>query len=112
MGSMPEMADAGQDHGKAVLIACGDALVVTHRSTWLNNGRDASRSGEVDVVAEGKESVGSQDRALAPLARLANRHMDGIDSAHLPGPNADYHAAPGQDDRVALDVLAHQPGET
>ena len=56
----------------------------------------------------------ASDASTAPrdaLAGLAHGQVDRIDPAHLPGADADHHAALGQHDGVALDVLAHQPGE-
>jgi len=54
---MFEMPYAGEIHGDAVLIAGIDGILVTLRSTWLNDGRDARSGGLVDVVADERRYV-------------------------------------------------------
>src|SRR3546814_5944356 len=39
--SVPEMADAGEDHGEAVLVGGGDYLVVADRAARLDHGGGA-----------------------------------------------------------------------
>src|SRR5699024_3848772 len=52
LASMPEVADAGEDHGDAVLVGGGDDFAVAHRTARLDHRLDAGRGSRVDAVAE------------------------------------------------------------
>ena len=45
---------------RLLLIGCGDDLLVSHRSTGLDDGSHSCFGGGVDTVPEGEEGVGRQ----------------------------------------------------
>src|SRR5262249_43323173 len=108
---MTEMPDAGEDHGDVVPVASGDGVGIADRTTRLSDCGDARLRRLLDVVREWEESVGSQHRAAAALPGLLHRLLNREHTAHLSRPDADDHAALRQHDGVALDMLAHFPGE-
>src|SRR4051794_15235719 len=55
--SVPEVADAGEHHRQAVLVAGADRVLVPHRAARLDDRRDAGRRGGVHVVTEREEGV-------------------------------------------------------
>ena len=59
----------------------------------------------------GKNASDASTLPFDSLAGLLDRDLDRLDAAHLPGPDADDLRALRQHDRVALDVLAHEPRE-
>ena len=61
---MPEVADAGEDHGEAGFVGGRDDLVVAHRAAGLDDGGGAGFGGGQQAVGEGEEGVGGDDRAL------------------------------------------------
>src|SRR5262245_27548158 len=79
--SMPEMADAGEEHRQAVLVARRDRVGVAFRAARLRDGRHADASRGIDVVAAWEECVGRQHCPAAALARLLRRDLDRIDPA-------------------------------
>ena len=81
--SMPEMPDAGEHHGDAVLVGGGDHLVVAHRAARLDDRRRAGLDRRQQPVGEGEERVRRDHRAfgqrlgkscrLGRVERLARR---------------------------------------
>src|SRR2546430_427215 len=55
--SVPEVADAGEHHRKAVLIGRRDRFGVPDGATRLDQGADAGLCRNIDVVAEGEVAV-------------------------------------------------------
>ena len=55
---MPEMPDAGEDHGDAARVGGGDDFVVAHRAARLDHGGGAGVGGGDQAVGEGEEGVG------------------------------------------------------
>ena len=55
--SVPEMAHAGVDHGKSGFISGIDDLVITHRSTRLNDCGGASFRSCQQTIGEGEERI-------------------------------------------------------
>ena len=109
--SVPEMPVPGEDHDHAVLVAGIDGLLIPHRAAGLDDGTNPELLRLVHAVAEGKESIGSQHGALAPLARLFPGDTRGVDAAHLAGAHANDPHLFCQHDGVGLDVLHHFPGK-
>ena len=54
---MPEMANAGEDHGHAKLVGGGDDLVVPNRTTGLDHSGCARRGHSLKAIREGEEGV-------------------------------------------------------
>ena len=55
--SVAEVAHAGEDHGDAALVRCGDHLGVAQAATGLDHRRRAGVGERIQAVAEGKESI-------------------------------------------------------
>ncbi len=54
---MPEMAHAGENHGHAVLISCGDHLGITHGATGLDYRADTCFSRRINAITEWEEGI-------------------------------------------------------
>lgn len=54
---MPEMADAGQHHGKTRFIGSVNHLLIAHGAARLNNGRGPGLGGHQQTVSEREEGV-------------------------------------------------------
>src|SRR3546814_2812178 len=109
-----EVAHAGDYHGDAGLVGCGDHFAVTHRTTRLDHRSDADLGRVVDAVAEREERSGGHDRALylqTGVFSLDRGDAGRVHAAHLAGADADGLAVLGIDDGVGLDVLGDFPGE-
>src|SRR5262249_31224223 len=109
---------AGEEHGQPMLVARGDRLRVALGAPRLDDRGHPGRGGRVHVVAEWEERVGREHGALGAITGLANGDLHGVHAAHLPGADADDEGSlrsltlpVRQDNRVALDVLADQPGK-
>ena len=76
--SMPEVAHAGEDHGKALVVGGGDHFLVAHRAARLDDGGGAGFGGRKQPVGEREEGVRGDDRAArqrlarSPLAVAAS----------------------------------------
>ncbi len=108
---MPKVADAGEDHGEAVLVAGVDRVLIAHGAAGLDDCPDAGAGGFVDIVPKREEGVGGQDGSGNAVACFSNREVDGIDAAHLPGADAHEHPVLGEHDGVTFDMFAHAPGK-
>ena len=118
---MPEVADAGEDHGDAVLVGGRDHLVVAHRTARLDHRLRARLDGRQQTVGKGKEGVRRHDapfgqrlgetECLGRVLRLARGDARRIDPAHLTRADADRRAVSDIDDGVGLDVLGNAEGE-
>ena len=62
--SMPEVADAGEDHGHAQPVSGVDDILISYRSAGLDDGRGAGLGYGLQAVGEGEEGVGGGDTAL------------------------------------------------
>ena len=70
---MMEEADAGEGHGNAVLVACGDDMVVANRTAGLRHIAYATLVGTFDVVTKGEEGIAAQTNVgilVEPLTLL------------------------------------------
>ena len=108
---MPEVPPSREHHRQAVFVRGGDHLGILHRSSGLNDRRGAGLRDRVKAVPEREERVGRRNRTLQSRRSFHHRHLDRIDSAHLPGANRECPVRGGEDDRVRLDVRAHAPGK-
>ena len=54
---MPEVTDAGEDHGETFFVGRGDDLGIALRPARLNHGRCAGRGGGQEPVRKGKERI-------------------------------------------------------
>ena len=108
------MAPGGEDHDRAGLVDRRDHLVVPLRAARLDDGGDPRLERELRAVREGEEPVRGQDGAgevVAELHGLVERDADGVDPAHLAGPDAERLQPVGDHDRVREHVLGDAPGE-
>src|SRR3990172_11092651 len=111
---MPEVPYAREDHRNAVLVGRPYHLFVPYRPAGLDDGGDAVLRGHVDVVPEREEGVRGHYRALdleASVSGLLRGYPRRIYAGHLSGAYADRPAVSGEDDCVALHVLADVPRE-
>ena len=56
---MPEMPDAGEDHGDVFFIRCGNHFIVTDRAARLNHGCGTRIGQCIHAIAEWEEGIGS-----------------------------------------------------
>ena len=98
---MQEVADAGKDHGQAEAVGGGDDVGIADRAARLNHSGGAGFGGFFDAVGEGKERVGSHDRAGGKIAP-SSRRSHGIDAAHLAC--TEPNVAPSLAKTIALDL--------
>src|SRR4051794_21956344 len=68
-----KVALAGEDHGDAVLVSCGDRLVVPNAATRLDHRSDSGRCGGIQTVPEGEERITGTD----PSRRTPSRAFGG-----------------------------------
>ena len=61
---MPEMPDAGEHHGDAVLVGRLDDVLVAHRAARLNDRGGAGLDAGEHPVGEWEERVRRHDRAF------------------------------------------------
>ncbi len=108
---MPEMANAGEDHGHAQLVGGGDHFFVAYRAAGLDDGGGSGLGYGFKAVGERKEGVGGGDAALERQHGLHGAEAGGVHAAHLARAHAEGLAVAGVDDGVGLDVLADAPGE-
>src|SRR4051794_35415957 len=112
--SMPEVANAGENHGYAALVRGGRHFVVAHAAARLYDRMRTGVNHYFESVPKGKESVGRDHRAIqaqAGILRLNRSDARGIDAAHLPGAYAQRHAALAKDDGIGLHELRYAPCE-
>ena len=60
---MPEVADAGEDHGEIGLVRSLDHFVITHRTAGLDHGGGAGLRSLQQTIGEREESVGGAGRS-------------------------------------------------
>ena len=111
VGSVPEVADAGENHGNAQLIGGGNYVLILHRPPWLNDRGGSGLGNGFKAIGEGKEGIRGGDRALQRQNGLLRAESGGVHAAHLPRANAHGLAVARIDDGVRLDVLADAPGK-
>src|SRR5512134_16270 len=114
VGSVPEVAEAGEYHGDAVLVRGGDHLVVAQAAPGLDDCACPRLRHDVHAIAEGKERIGRNHRSLQREACVPG--LDGGDTrrvhaAHLPGAYPKRPSAAAKHDRVRLDEPRDAPGE-
>src|SRR5258708_4712006 len=76
-----------------------------------SNRRHAPPPGAFDPMGERKVGIRRQDAGLRFVARPLARDLNGNHTRHLAGPHPYGRLAPGQNDRIRLDMLANSPRE-
>ncbi len=94
-----------------MLVAGANRLFIAAGPAGLDDGRDASRRGQVRPVTEREEGVGGEDRLLGARSRFLDGDPHRIQPAHLTRAHTHNLAVSGQDDRVGLYRCADAPGE-
>ena len=59
-----EMADAGEHHGNAMLIGCGNDFFIANAATRLDNAGGTGFSQHIHAIAEREERIGGDGRTL------------------------------------------------
>ena len=108
---MPEVADAGEDHGYAEAVGGGDYVLIFYRAAGLDDGGGSGLGYGFKAVGEGKEGVGGSHATLERQHGLHGAEASGVHAAHLAGADAQGLAVAGIDDGVRFHVLANAPGE-
>ena len=108
---MPEVADAGEDHGQAQAIGGGDHVVVAHRPAGLNDSGGSGLGDGFEPIGKGKESVGGRDASLERQHSFHGAEARRIDAAHLACAHTDGLPVTSIDDGIRLDVFRDRPGE-
>ena len=70
---MPEMAHAGEDHGKASLIGGGNHLVIAHGAARLDHGGGTRLRDHVQSIGKREEGIGCGNRPGGQRLRQTER---------------------------------------
>ena len=108
---MPEMADAGEDHGYAKAVGGGDDVLIFDGAAGLDDGGGSGLGYGFKAVGEREKGVGGGDATLKRQHGFHGAEAGGVHAAHLAGADAEGLAVTGVDDGVGFDVLADAPGE-
>ena len=112
---MPEVADAGKDHGYAKLVGGGDDVLISYRAAGLNDRSGSGLGYGFKAVGKWEEGIRGGDAALERQDSLHGAKAGGVYAAHLAGADAEslgeLRLGAGIDDGVRLDVLANAPGK-
>ena len=55
--SMSKVANAGEDHGQAMLVGGVNDFLVTDGATWLNDGLDTAGCDFFHIIGKGEEGI-------------------------------------------------------
>ena len=112
VGSVAEVAFAGEDHGDAVLVRGGDDLFIPDRSSGLDDRHGPRGYRRIEPITEREIGIRRATRSARPVAgrRRAASSVE-FHAAHLPGPHPDGSSVLGQHYRVGLHVLGNRPRE-
>ncbi len=97
------MSVAGEDHGHSGGIRSGDDFLIAHGASGLDTGGGSGVDGGLEAIGEGEHGIGSDDGAfqIKPgFLGFPDRDTRGIDSAHLPGTDAEGPVRVGINDGV------------
>ena len=108
---MPEVADAGEDHGYAQPVGGGDYVLILDAAAGLDHGRRARFCNGFKTVRKREEGVRGGDAARKREYGFHRAEPRRIHAAHLACANAECLAVFGVDNSVGLDVLGDAPGE-
>ena len=111
---MPKVANAGKYHSNVRLIGRLDNLIVTHRSTGLDNRRDSSSGSRIDAVSEWEERIRGHYRTLyfqLLIGSLYSSDSGAVDAAHLAGTDANGLIVLAIHDGIGFYILGNPPGE-
>src|SRR2546428_580233 len=97
---MPEMADAGEDHGEVGAVGGGDHLVVAYRSAGLCDGGDTGARRLLDSVRKREEGIRPENGAACLLPGALGGDADRIDAVRLPHANPHGDVAAGAHELV------------
>src|ERR1700676_4290916 len=111
ISSVPEVADAGEEHGQSKTVGGADYFGVALRASGLDDGGGSGLGDFFDAVGKRKEGIGGGDCAVQQELSLHGADLGRIYSAHLSAADADGLAVAGVDDGVRFYVLADFPGE-
>src|SRR6266545_5282441 len=114
MSLVAEVAAAGEDHRRAGDSHCIHNLVVSLRTTRLDDRGDARVERGLRTVRKREERIRSKHGAaqvMTVLVRLLEREADCVDAARLAATDPDRGEPLREHDRVRADVFAHAPRE-
>lgn len=84
--SMSKMSDSCKDHGQAVLVGHVNGVLVTDRTTWLDDSLDTCSCNFFHVISKWEEGVRRQNGSLQTVLGLLDSDTDGRYTVGLPGP--------------------------
>ncbi len=105
------MSDSCKDHGQAVLVGHVNGVLVTDRTTWLDDSLDTCSCNFFHVISKWEEGVRRQNGSLQTVLGLLDSDTDGRYTVGLPRPHAQSHLVIGDDDAVGLDIFRGLPSE-
>src|ERR1039458_4204404 len=109
--SMPEVPDAGEDHGYAQLVGGGDYFLIFHRASGLDDGCGSGLGYGLKAVWEREKGVRCGYATLEREEGFHGAEACGVYAAHLAGAYAEGLAGAGIDNGVRFYALADAPGE-
>src|SRR3954447_13135373 len=111
VGSVEEVAGAGEVHGDAGFGGGFDGCFVADGAAGLDDCLDAAFDQDLEAVGEGEEGVGGGNGADGAVAGPGDGEAAGVDAVDLTHADADRSAVGREQDRVRLHRATCLPGE-
>jgi hypothetical protein len=108
---MFEVPPAGEDQGGAAGVDEIDGILILERAAGMDDGGDAGVKEQLRSVGEREKSVAGGDGAGHAISGFFDCDPSGAGTIHLSGAGTKQHSIFANDDGVALDVFADEPGE-
>ena len=93
------------------LLAAGDHFFIAHRASWLDDSCRAGGSDGFQAIGKGEEGVRRSTAVGEGQDGFHGAEFGSVDTAHLPGTDAESLAIARIDDGIRLHMLADAPRE-